>query len=216
MVGKVDVDEANQGTDLVFSADGLAAYVVDQFFNSLHIFNSHRGQDGDPTTVFAGPSRFGPGRTTPALDCTGGSFLTGSETPFILPPQVQLVPIAADPRLLDGSTALTGNEYDVTTGHMRPVPDSVGTTPHGVAIHPDGSRLYVANFLSRNVSVVKADSFFCPNGNACQTRLDCNGCAPRVVAMVPSISNPDPLPPQLLDGKILFHTAARDASAPTA
>jgi hypothetical protein len=66
VVGKVDVDEANQGSDLVFSPDGLAAYAVDQFFNSLHIFNSHRGQDGDPTTVFAGPSRFGPGGTQPA------------------------------------------------------------------------------------------------------------------------------------------------------
>ena len=45
-------------------------------------------------------------------------------------------------------------------------------------------------------------------------QLDCNGCAPRVIAVVPSIQNPDPLPPQLLDGKILFHTAARDASVP--
>ena len=214
VVGKIDVDEANQGTDLVFSSDGLAAFAVDQFFNSLHIFNAHRGQDGDPTTVFAGPSRFGPGGTTPAQDCQGGSFLTGSETPFIVAPQVQLTPIAADPRLLDGSTANTGNEYDVTTGQMRPVPDSVGTVPHGIAIHPDGSKVYVANFLSRNVTVVKADGFFCPNGNPCQTRLDCNGCAPRVVAVVPSISAPDPLPPQLLDGKILFHTAARDASVP--
>ena len=71
VVGKVDVDEANQGSDIVFSPDGLAAYAVDQFFNSLHIFNSHRGQDGDPTTVFAGPSRFGPGGTQPAGDCQG-------------------------------------------------------------------------------------------------------------------------------------------------
>ena len=65
VVGKIDVDEANQGTDLVFSPDGEAAFVVDQFFNSLHIFNSRRGQNGDPTTLFAGPSRFGPGGTTP-------------------------------------------------------------------------------------------------------------------------------------------------------
>src|SRR5262245_451102 len=214
VVGKVDVDEANQGTDLVFSADGETAYAVDQFFNSLHIFNSHRGQNGDPTTVFAGPSRFGPGGTTPSQDCTGGSFLTGSEVPFIRAPQVQLVPIAADPRMVDGSTAFTGNEYDVLTGDMRPVPDAVGTTPHGIAIHPDGSRVYVANFLSRNITVVKADSFFCPNGNACQTRIDCTGCAPRVIAVVRSIVNPDPLPPQLLDGKFLFHSAARDASVP--
>jgi DNA-binding beta-propeller fold protein YncE len=214
VAGKVDIDEANQGSDLVFSPDGVVAYTVDQFFNSLHIFNARRGQGGDPTTVFAGPSRFGPGGTIPTQDCQGGSFLTGSEVPFILPPQVQLVPIAADPRMIDNSLANTGNEYDVTTGQMRAVPDSVGTTPHGIAIHPDGTKIYVANFLSRNVVVLKADGFFCPNGNACQTRIDCNGCAPRVIAIVPSISNPDPLPPQLLDGKILFHTAARDASVP--
>ena len=35
-----------------------------------------------------------------------------------------------------------------------------------------------------------------------------------MIAVVPSIVNPDPLPPQLLDGKFLFHTAARDASVP--
>lgn len=215
VVGKIDVDEANQGTDLVFDSSGQAAFAVDQFFNSFHVFNTARGQDGDPTTLFASPSRFGPGGVNSGQECTGGSFLTQSETPFVLPPQAQLTPIAADPLMVDGSgAALTGNEYDVTTGQMRPVPDSVGTTPHGIAIHPDDSCVYVANFLSRNVTVVKADSFFCPNGNSCQSRLDCNGCAPRVLAVIPSIQNPDPLPPQLLDGKILFHTAARDASVP--
>jgi DNA-binding beta-propeller fold protein YncE len=214
VVGKVDIDEANHATDLVFTSGGQAAWTVDQFFNSVHVFNTARGQDGDPTTVFASPSRFGPGGTTPSQDCQGGSFLTGSETPFIKPPQAQLVPIAADPQLLNGAVAVTGNEYDVSTGQMRAVPDAVGTTPHGVALSPDDSKAYVANFLSRNVTVLKADSFFCPNGNSCQSRLDCNGCAPRVVAVVPSISSPDPLPPQLLDGKILFHTAARDASVP--
>ncbi len=213
-VGKVDVDEANQGTDLVFSADGTTAYTVDQFFNSLHIFNTARGQGGDPTTVFASPSHFGPGGVDPTKDCTGGSFLTASELPFIRAPQAQLVPIAPDPVYVAGGVAFTGNDYDVTTGQMHAVPDSVGTVPHGVALHPDGTKVYVANFLSRNVVAVKADSFFCPNGNACMSRLDCNGCAPRVIAVIPSINTPDPLPPQLLDGKILFHTAARDSSVP--
>jgi YVTN family beta-propeller protein len=214
VVGKIDVDEANHGTDLVFNSDGTAAFVVDEFFNSLHIFNTARGQDGDPTTVFASPSRFGDGGVDPSGDCQGGSFLTASELPFILPPQVQFTPIAADPLLLDGSVALTGNDYDVLTGAMKPVADSVGTTPHGVAIHPDDSKIYVANFLSRNVTVVKTDGYFCANGDSCESRLDCGSCAPRVIAVVPSIDTPDPLPPQLLDGKILFHTAARDASVP--
>jgi len=214
VVGKVDVDEANQGTDLDFSTDGTVAYTVDQFFNSFHLFNTLRGQDGNPTTLFASPSRFGPGGGNPNLPCTGGSFLTTSELPFIFAPQVQIVPIAADPVFVGGGAAATGNDYDVTTGEMSAVPDGVGTTPHGVAAHPSGAKVYVANFLSRNVTVLKADGFFCPNGAACESRVDCNGCVPRVIAIVPTISSPDPLPPPLLDGKILFHTAARDASEP--
>jgi len=62
--------------------------------------------------------------------------------------------------------------------------------------------------------VVKVDGFFCPDGSPCQSRLDCGGCVPRLLAVAPSISAADPLPAPLLDGKILFHTAARDASVP--
>jgi DNA-binding beta-propeller fold protein YncE len=217
VVGKVDVDEANQPTDIVFSSDGTAAVVVDEFFNSFHVFNTARGQGGDPTTVFASPSRFGPGGVLPGGDCQGGAFNTSSELPFTLPPQVQIVPIGADPLFVDGTVANTGNEYDVTTGQMRAVPDGIGTAPHGVALHPDGTRAYVANLLSRNVVVMKTDGFFCGNGASCQSRLDCPGggaCVPRVIAVVPSIASPDPLPAPLLDGKIIFHTAARDASVP--
>ncbi len=214
VVGKIDVDEANQGTDFVFSSDGTAAFAVDQFFNSFHIFNTARGQGLNPTTLFASVSRFGPGGAQPSAPCTGGAFLTSSEIPFILAPQAEITPIRVDPLLIGGATAVTGNDYDVTTGGMRAVPDGIGTTPHGVALHPSGQKVYVANFLSRNVSVVKADGFFCPDGSPCQSRLDCNGCVPRLVAVVPSISAPDPLPAPLLDGKILFHTAARDASEP--
>ena len=56
VVGKIDVDEANQGTDLAFSSDGTTAYTVDMFFNSFHLFDTQRGQDGNPTTLFASVS----------------------------------------------------------------------------------------------------------------------------------------------------------------
>jgi hypothetical protein len=140
VVGKIDVDEANQPTDIDFTSDGTTAVAVDEFFNSYHVFNTARGQDGDPTTVFASPSRFGPGGVQSQLDCQGGSFNTSSELPFILPPQVQIVPIGADPLFVGGTVANTGNEYDVTTGQIRPVPDGIGTGPHGVAVHPDGTK----------------------------------------------------------------------------
>ena len=44
VVGKIDVDEANNATDIEFSADGTVAYVVDLMFNSYHVFNTARGR----------------------------------------------------------------------------------------------------------------------------------------------------------------------------
>jgi len=61
-VGKIDIDEANIASDIQFSDDGTAAYVVDVMFNSYHVFNTVRGQRArDVTTLFGGPSRLGPG-----------------------------------------------------------------------------------------------------------------------------------------------------------
>ena len=216
VVGKVDVDEANQGTDLVFSSDGNAAFVGRPVLQQpAHL--QHRARTGRRSDdrlrqpVALRPGRHDARRRT----ATGGSFLTGSELPFILPPQVQLVPIAADPRMLDGRLGAHRQRVRRDDGA-----DAAGRRlgRHHAARRRDPSRRLRASTSRTSCratsTVVKADSFFCPNGNACQSRLDCNGCAPRVIAVVPSISNPDPLPPQLLDGKILFHTAARDASVP--
>src|SRR5439155_14161242 len=83
---------------------------------------------------------------------------------------------------------------------------------------------YVANYLSRNVVVMaSADShqLRCAGDLArpCATDNDCVGrsaCVPLVLAPpVTSITGglaADPLPPAILDGKILFNTAARDGS----
>jgi len=215
VVGKIDVDEANMGTDIAFSSDGTTAYVVDQTFNSMHIFNTARGQDGNATTLFASVSRFGPGGDDPSQPCTGGAFLTSSESPHRLDPQVEITPIRGNALFVAGNPANTGHDYNVTTGKMEALPDGIGTTPHGVAVHPLGAKIYVANFLSRNVISVKVDQFFCSDASACQTNSDCLGrCAPRMNAVIPSIVGPDPIPAPLLDGKFLFHTAARDASVP--
>ena len=43
-VGKIDVDEANNASDIEFSPDGTVAYVVDLMFNSYHVFNTRAGR----------------------------------------------------------------------------------------------------------------------------------------------------------------------------
>ena len=79
VVGKVDVDEANNATDIEFSPDGTVAYVVDLMFNSYHIFNTLRGQGGDPTTVFAAVSSNGPGGADPTKGCISEALRSVTE-----------------------------------------------------------------------------------------------------------------------------------------
>src|SRR5206468_7425430 len=53
VVGKLDIDEANNATDIELSPDGTTAYVVDLMFNSYHVFDTRKGQGADVTTLFA-------------------------------------------------------------------------------------------------------------------------------------------------------------------
>lgn len=202
VVGKIDVDEANQATDLAFSADGKLAYVVDQMFNSFHVFNTRRGQDGNPATLFAPVARDGKFGAHPGTPCDGDALgsVTG-EGPFLagFEPQAQITPITGgDPIRLDSGDVArkvdTGVDFDTrayhTTGvaQMRDVPDGIGTAPIGVTVSPDGCIVYVANYLSRNVVAVSAQpgvpacntasqkvDFRCsPNASiACRTVADC-------------------------------------------
>ncbi len=77
-------------------------------------------------------------------------------------------------------------------------PFSIGTgglAPDGLAISPDGSRLYVNNFMSRNVTVLATSavcSGFC-------------GISP-LQAIVPTVTA-DALPPNVLLGKQLFYNS---------
>ncbi len=276
-VGKIDVDEANHATDLAFSPDGVAAYVVDQMFNSYHIFNTVRGQKReDVTTLFAGPSRFGEGGEEDDKPCVPDALTpVVSERPYRLQPQAQITTIDGyDPADTTGAKVLTGVEFDtvayMTTtppvSRMTRVADGIGTAPIGVAVSPDGRTVYVANYLARNVVPTaaalpldpggKPENLRCsndisrrcgtsnhcvggvgscnhPGGAACTGDADCgnNGpcvqsqdCIPLMVGQpVPSTAacdpqNPvppcDPVTPAILDGKILFNTAARDSSTP--
>ncbi|HWP65006.1 MAG TPA: hypothetical protein VNO26_03720 [Candidatus Limnocylindria bacterium] len=276
VVGKIDIDEGSQATDIVFSDDGTTAYVVDQMFHSYHVFNTRRGQDGNPATVFAGVSRFGPFGADPSQPC-GSDALNSvtSERPHRLPPQTQIVAIdAGDPIRVTkavptvGTAVPTGVDFDTRLYHqtgaaqMRAVPDAIGTAPIGIGLSPDGCIAYVANYLGRNVVAVAAKSspacaeydpivdFRCSGDitQSCQTSNDCSGgtgfcnhpggppcsqdsdcvnepcirdnvCIPLIASTTPAATTDlvsDEVPAEILDGKILFNTAARDASVPNA
>src|SRR5262249_30576559 len=146
-----------------FSPDGTAAYVVDLGFNSYHVFNTVRGQRAnDVTTLFAPPSKFGPGGAQPATGCVAEALTSvTSEVPFRMAPQAQLTVIdGIDPVRFDGvsyQSVDTGLDFDAATyytsgtSQMIARPDGIGTGPMGVALAPDGATVFVANFLSRNV-----------------------------------------------------------------
>src|SRR5207249_3893420 len=90
VVGKLDIDEANNATDIELSPDGTTAYVVDLMFNSYHIFNTRKGQGADVTTLFAPPSAFGPGGADSARPCVPDALRpVAPENPFRLAPQAQ-------------------------------------------------------------------------------------------------------------------------------
>jgi DNA-binding beta-propeller fold protein YncE len=267
LLGRIDIDQATEASDIQFSHDGTAAFVVDQGFNSFHLFNTVRGQrPNDVTTLFAPPSAFGPGGADPAHPCVADALhAVTSERPYLLAPQAEIVVEVGRVPPLDaqGNPVNTGLDFDtaayITTGtsRMRAVPDGVGTGPMGVGLSPDGTTAYVANFLARNVVPVAAATatdhqhLVCsnqlarrcgtdadcpsdgvcnhPGGAPCTTDADCGDappCVPRAHCMPLVLGPPvwtisgdltvdptvDPLPPALLDGKILFGTAARDAS----
>lgn len=79
-----------------------------------------------------------------------------------------------------------GNPFSIGTG---------GLAPDGLAISPDGSRLYVHNFMSRNVSVFSTS-------NVCVSAC---GIAP-LQAKVPTVTT-DALPPDVLLGKQIFYNS---------
>ncbi len=272
VVGKIDIDEATNGSDIQFSPDGTVAYVVDLMFNSYHIFNTRRGQgevlpngSKDVTTLFASPSAYGPGGAAPDHTCVPEALVSVvNERPYRLAPQAQIVTInGVDPTDLMNNPVATGLDFDTAhfmsagQSRMRAVPDGIGTAPTGIALSPDGETVYVANYLSRNVVQVaaaipvdaggKPANLRCSNNIAqtCATTSDCSGgggfcnhpggapctadadcgtnppcvqaadCVPVILGPpVGTLLTPDPVPAALLDGKILFNTAARDSSVP--
>src|SRR5581483_3040298 len=199
-IGKIDIDEGTEASDIAFAPDGTAAYVVDLGFNSYHVFNTVRGQRAnDVTTLFAPPSKFGPGGAQGASTGCVPEALTSvtSEVPFRLAPQAQITVIdGIDPVRFDGATfqtVATGVDFDVATFHasgtsrMVRRADGVGTGPMGVALSPDGGTAYVANYLARNIVPVATAwppsgsglpaNFRCSNAPAtpCGTNNDCTG-----------------------------------------
>ena len=219
-VGKVDVAGGGTVGTIAFSTDGLIAYTADLMANAFYAFRTDRGQGSSPSAVFGPIAAKGPGGLDPNAACTGDGHDTMPEDLNVGTVQARLVPTGGmEP--LDASALTpvnTGLEWTIGTGAMRGVPDGVGTTPIGLALSADGSEAFVNNYLARNVAVVTATpaGFRCQGSpaTACATPLDCPSqaeCMPLVRAVIGTVAN-DPLPPSILDGKILFATSARDAS----
>jgi len=164
VVGKLDIDEANNATDIELSPDGTTAYVVDLMFNSYHVFDTRKGQGADVTTLFAPPSAFGPGGADSSKPCVPDALRpVAPENPFRRAPQAQIVVIDGyDPVDTTNTAVATGLDFDAATytstgkSRMRKVADGVGTAPIGVRLAPDGQSVYVANYLARNVVRVAA------------------------------------------------------------
>jgi DNA-binding beta-propeller fold protein YncE len=188
-VGKLDIDEAAIATDIEFSADGTTAFVVDQTFNSFHIFNTKKGQGSDVTTLFAGPGAFGPGGADPSAGCIPAALPSiTSEVPYRMAPQAGIVTIDGhDPVDAQLNAVDTGVDFDTAAYHgskisrMRAVPDGIGTVPMGVRVSPTGDRAYVYNYLARNVVVVGTPTPRGPDGkpeNLRCCRSGPTGCVP--------------------------------------
>ena len=193
VVGKLDFDEANHGTDIEFSADGAVAYVVDLMFNSYHILNTKKGQgltlpDGskDVTTLYAPPSAFGPGGGDDTKSCVPDALRPiTAEGPFRLAPQSQLVtidsyePVDASNTVVRTGVDFNGKLYfDTGVSAMRAVADGVGTAPIGVRLSPDGETVYVANYLARNVVPMASATPLDGSGNPANLRCVKNPALP--------------------------------------
>jgi DNA-binding beta-propeller fold protein YncE len=203
----IDIDDGGLASGIGFSPDGGTGYVTDAPFNFFGVFNPQRESADGPTFTM-----FGSDSVEPAGSCNGVFNDVARETAFnhFLPPSVELDP-GSLPQYADGSTARTG----LDPFHDRTIPDGVGTHPIGLAVSSDGARVFTANFLSRNVTVLNATEFVCRDDleQSCQQNADCASrkCQVVVEAIISS-TDEDPLAPEILDGKILFNTAARDAS----
>ena len=206
-VDYIDIDDGGRVSGIAFSPDGQTGYLTDAPFNFFGVFNPLRKSTTGPTFTILGADS-----VQPAGSCNGVFNDAANEATFahFLPPSVELEPSDL-PQYGDGSTARTGLDPFLD----RTIPDGVGTHPIGLALSRDGTRVYTANFLSRNVTVLDATQFVCEGDPqlSCQQNADCPSRKCRVVveAVIPSTTQ-DPMPPEILDGKILFNTSARDSS----
>ena len=217
--GRLDVDGGGNVVGLAFSADGATVYAVDQMANGFYAFSTARGANGNPASLFGRVAQKGTGGVAPGTACGWRADETDAEDPYVLAPQARLVPTGGMLPLdaIALTAVATGLDYAVGPGTMVDVPDGVGTTPIGLALGPGGTHAFVAAYLARKVAVVAATpaGFRCQTNPAaaCTTRLDCGGgdCMPLVQQVLSSTAS-DPVLPEILDGKILFSTAARDAA----
>jgi DNA-binding beta-propeller fold protein YncE len=236
VVDVIDIDEANLPSGLAFSPGAAAFYAVDQTFNSFQIANTARRG-----TVFGGPPRAQPGscganafdtqsespfivaphvqlraEDLPLLE-SGGIALTGLDYDV---PTNTMVPIADGIGTTpigvaispDGARAYSANFLSRTVTAVNVAPGSFrcANAPELPCETPLDCPSETGRFCG------DATRAPCMADTDCATGITCvlqRHCVPRLVGVVRSTDR-DPLPPEILDGKILFNTASRDPSIP--
>ncbi|MFQ5666044.1 MAG: carboxypeptidase regulatory-like domain-containing protein [Candidatus Binatia bacterium] len=235
----IDIDETNLPSGLAFSSDGTVVYTVDRTFNSFSLFNTARSG-----TVLGNPPKFAPGNCSAnAFDTQseapfiippqaqlraedpvplqgGGIALTGLDYDVALNAMRPIadgigttpIGVALAP---DGRRAYTANflSRTVTVVNVEPGSFRCKNAPDV----PCSSRLDCpAGTAEPGVCGDDQQQQACGSDSDCAPGITCvrsRACLPQVISVIESTDR-DPLPPEVLDGKILFSTAARDASIP--
>jgi hypothetical protein len=212
------VTGSGQIADIAFLHNGACA--VDMLGNGFYVFPDMRGDGNDPRTLFGPVSANGPGGANSGAACTGDPHATQADDPYVVAPQARLVPTGGMNPLDAGSLAPadTGLDFTVATGSCAASPTASARRQSASRSPTTTRRPTSPATSSRNVVVLPGTllDFRCRDEptTACTTRLDCgpgDECMPLVKAVIPSTAL-DPLPPQILDGKIAFTTTARSAA----
>ena len=236
VIESVDIDESNLPSGLVFSPDGSVFYSVDQTFQSFSLAST-----ASKGTIFGSPPLFAPGNCSanafatqsedpfvtpphaqlraedlPTLE-VGGVALTGldydvaTNSMVAIPDGIGTTPIgiAISP---DGARAYSANflSRTVTAVDVSPSSFRCSNAPDTPCLTRLDCPTDAPGFCGDAMRAT------CNFDSDCAPDIKCvkkRECQPRLLGVVRS-TDQDPLAPEILDGKILFNTAARDASIP--
>lgn len=160
-------DNMGQGSVSVLTASTLALVTTLTSANGLGLNPVYATSSVDGTYIFVVTQ--GDGVNPGALDIltTGGSPSVAASVPLGVKPTYSYLDPHLNRLYVTNSGDNTVSVFDASSVNLSNMPAinalaapiAVGTTPMGIAALQDGSRVYVANSGSNNVSVVSATSF---------------------------------------------------------